>query len=646
MKSVGSILFISMVGLAAILAGCSEAPLDEVSAPASPASSVTGSPAYLSFPGTSTANLAITADGVWTLESDSPWLQVSDTHGSGDADVTVTVDRAGLEPGSYAGSLLLEGAEPEGVVTVLMRFPTVFGGIGSDTDQLLSTAGVSLARAPAGVHVPDEVIVQLDAQMVALAQGAGAHRFREASAALSMDALGRAAEDLSRDYGLRNAVPIARESATFVMKTDDPRAAIIDLQRDGRVARAAPNQVYVPYGEVNDPYYGAQWHYENINLEAAWDLTLGSPDVVVAVIDSAIDTRHPDLLGQWVDGFDFATNTIAIDTPADLHGTHVAGTIAAATGNSSGGAGVTPRAKVMPLNVFNDGFTTETDVARALYYAAGGCPYLTDGTVVCGPVTADVVNMSLGPSNPYCEPLPRSVVLEESQAFAMGRGVTLVAAAGNDACNVLGGPAASPTTMAVSATAPTDGRASYSNYGNDIWIAAPGGDQAATGRREDGVLSTVPGGYAYLQGTSMASPHVAGVAALVLAANPDLLPSDVAGILAATARDVGLTGPDTYFGYGIVDAEAAVTLARASLRAYYSDIIVRLDGDSRDYEARAANDAVYEIENVAAGTYTLEAGDDWNRDGKLGDPGEFYFSATIVVDYGGDVRRSISVDPR
>ncbi|RTG96945.1 S8 family serine peptidase [Thermus scotoductus] len=233
-------------------------------------------------------------------------------------------------------------------------------------------------------------------------------------------------------------------------------------------------------------------------------------------------------------------------------------------------------------------------------------------------------------------------------ALAAGDGVTMVAAAGNENCPFAFYPAAEPTAIAVAATGPENVKAPYSNYGSEIWVAAPGGDLANYGT-SGGVLSTVPGGgYAYYQGTSMASPHVAGVVALMLAANPDLTPSQIRLILRGTASDLGAAGWDPYYGYGLVNAEAAVRVARDLLSARFSEFWVRLrQGSTVVAEVQADQGGNFTLENVSAGSYTLEAGNDRDGDGVLGEPGEFYGSSTINVAYTGDLSGiGLNVQPR
>jgi serine protease len=233
-------------------------------------------------------------------------------------------------------------------------------------------------------------------------------------------------------------------------------------------------------------------------------------------------------------------------------------------------------------------------------------------------------------------------------AWAIANGSVVVAAAGNDKCGVVGVPAAYPGAIAVAATRQANTRAPYSNWGPEIWIAAPGGDQGG-GILTNGILSTTPGNtYSWFQGTSMATPHVAGVSSLMLAANQDLTPWLVKQLLRDTATDLGTPGWDPEFGYGLVHAERAVAAARALLAAHYSDFIVRIrSGATVIGETRADRAGNFLLQNIPAGSYTLEAGTDRNRNGILGEPGEFYGSQALAVSYVGDVGGiGLEVQPR
>jgi serine protease len=312
-------------------------------------------------------------------------------------------------------------------------------------------------------------------------------------------------------------------------------------------------------GYPNDPLYPHQWHLRQINMPAAWRLADGK-GITVAVLDTGVAYedrgerfhRVEDLEGvKFVKPYNFINNTPHANDDHG-HGTHVTGTIAQATNNGKGVAGVAPKVQIMPLKVLSGrGSGSIGGIADAIRYAADN--------------GAHVINMSLGGRFP-------SKALEKAVAYAREKGVVVVAAAGNDGRNKVGFPAAFPGAMAVAATQYDEATTFYSNFGKEIAIAAPGGntrvDQDGDGM-PDGVLqNTIAIGdptrsdYYGFMGTSMASPHVAGVAALVMSqgiTHPDA----VQKILEQTARaPQGRELDRERYGAGIVDAEAAVLKAR------------------------------------------------------------------------------------
>ncbi len=334
--------------------------------------------------------------------------------------------------------------------------------------------------------------------------------------------------------------------------------------RNPNVEYAEPNFLAFALLVPNDTYYlPYQWNFDNpstggINMEAAWDIQTGSPGVIVAVIDTGVAYENngrrykiaPDLAGtSFVPGYDFVNN----DThPNDDegHGTHVTGTIAQSTNNSSGTAGIAFNVSIMPVKVLNsNGSGTYEGIVNGIYFAADN--------------GADVINMSLGGSS-------ASTTLKNALAYAYSKGVTIVCAAGNEyqSGNAASYPAAyDDYCIAVGATRFDETRSSYSNTGSYVDIAAPGGDTSVDQNGDgyvDGILQQTFGtnpksfGYYFYQGTSMASPHVAGVAALLIS-NGVTGPDNVREALQETAEDKGPSGWDPQFGWGIVDAYAALS---------------------------------------------------------------------------------------
>jgi len=321
-----------------------------------------------------------------------------------------------------------------------------------------------------------------------------------------------------------------------------------------------PNYIAKACEEVvpNDEYYPLQWHYVDIKLPSAWAETKGSIDVVIAVLDTGVRFHHPDLEGVFYStGYDFIDNDNDPTDPgnpdnpsAQSHGTHVAGTIAALTGNSKGVAGVTwgksgLSAKILPVRVLgSDGSGSYFQVSQGIIYA-----------VEHG---AKVINMSLGGA-------PGSSVLHDAVKYAHNNDVVIVCAAGNENGPV-SYPAAYSETIAVGAVRWDWTRAYYSNYGPEIDVVAPGGDTSVDQNWDgyaDGILSTtwspeLGDHYAFLQGTSMAAPHVTGVVALMMSVGISGV-EEIRSTLRATAYDLGASGFDWEYGYGLVDAYKAVT---------------------------------------------------------------------------------------
>ncbi|MDQ1519220.1 MAG: serine protease, partial [Actinomycetota bacterium] len=366
-------------------------------------------------------------------------------------------------------------------------------------------------------------------------------------------------------------------------------AAARDLESSGAVASAEPDYIAVPLAVPNDPRFGEQWNYGpssayGIGLPNAWSITKGSPSIVVAVLDTGI-RPHVDFGTRIITDGDYdmiSDSTLSNDgdgrdgdatdmgdycaddpgSTSSWHGTHVAGTIAAATNNGVGVAGVDWNAKVLPVRVLGCDGGDFSQIADGIRYAAG----LPVTGVPPNPHPADVINMSIGGyTGGGC-----TVIMQDAIDAATARGAIVVVAAGNDGDSAgLYSPASCNNVISVGATNRTGRAAFYSNYGSKLDVSAPGGDGAG------GVLSTLNDGittpgadiYGSYMGTSMASPHVAGVVSLLLSLKPNLNIAGVESILTSTAHAfaAGSDCPVLGCGAGIVDAGAALKQLRSKL---------------------------------------------------------------------------------
>ncbi len=402
----------------------------------------------------------------------------------------------------------------------------------------------------------------------------------------------QAALNSSRIAGNRQGVQISHLRRTALgadvlkltkrLTLEQARNLANDLKAgDANVEYAEPDRVLTTLMTPTDSLYAQQWDYFDptggMNLPAAWDKSTGA-GMVVAVLDTGF-RPHVDLAANLLPGYDFIIDTLVSNdgggrdtdasdpgdasaaglcysnspaTNSSWHGTHVSGTIAAVTNNGSGVAGAAFGAKVLPVRVLGrcGGYTS--DIADGMVWASGG----SVSGVPANATPARVINMSLGGAG-ACDSTFQNAI-----NYARSRGTVVVVAAGNtnsDASQF--SPASCVGVIAVAATGKSGGKASYSNYGAVVSIAAPGGDGSY------GILSTLNSGttspgsdsYAAYMGTSMATPHVSGVVALMLSKNPALTPDDVLSRLKSSAR--AFPAACSQCGAGIIDASAAVDAA-------------------------------------------------------------------------------------
>lgn len=280
----------------------------------------------------------------------------------------------------------------------------------------------------------------------------------------------------------------------------------------------------------NDPGWVYQYNLAAIRAPQGWDLATGSAAVTIAIIDSGVDLTHPDLAAKLLAGYDFVNND-SIPQDDYGHGTHAAGIAAAATNNGLGMAGVSWGARIMPVKVLDSGGGgTYANVAAGIIWAVDH--------------GAQVINLSLGGSAP-------SLVLSDAVDYAVNRGVLLVAAAGNTGSSSVLYPAAYPAVIAVAATDAANQRASFSNYGPPIDLAAPGVSIYSL---------DIGGGTIYRTGTSMAAPHVAGLAAILMGM-PGGNAWSARTWMETTALDLDAPGWDVFTGYGLIQMDAAIRAA-------------------------------------------------------------------------------------
>lgn len=311
----------------------------------------------------------------------------------------------------------------------------------------------------------------------------------------------------------------------------------------------------------DDPLFARQWHMEMIHTPEAWTITHGK-GAIVAIIDTGVAWKDhpgvakqvPDLAGtHFMPGKSFVQGGLPDGLDDHLHGTHVAGTVAQTTHNALGVAGVAFESTILPLKVLGgDGRGSVPGIANAIRYAADQ--------------GAHVINMSLG------GPLPSSI-LAKAVTYAHEKGVTVVCAAGNERRSKVGYPAAHDGSVAVAAIDGTGKRSWYSNWGKDLDVSAPGGDTRDDKNGDgfpDGVLQNtialqnpLESDYMWLQGTSMASPHAAGVAALIVSRGITN-PREVERILKKTAKHPNNVAWDVEYGAGVIDALAAVDASAES----------------------------------------------------------------------------------
>lgn len=417
---------------------------------------------------------------------------------------------------------------------------TLAAGCASRSDEQASPAPAESASAAAEALEPVDVV-----------PGAIVVDFKDGTTKAQFDAW-------ETDWGVDlelNSIEGADDAITLAVGVDDVEGTLARIRQNPNVESAEPLMEVRASFTPNDPKYSEQWNLRMIDMPKAWERNHGK-GVVVAVLDTGIAYEDydefkqvPDLKGvKFVKGYDFVNDDEHANDDHG-HGTHVAGTIAQATNNKEGVAGVAFEATLMPVKVLNHfGGGTTADIADAIRFAADK--------------GANVINMSLGGGG-------YSQVMASAVEYARKKGVTVVAAAGNGGRARVEFPAAYPGAVAVSAVGPDGTLAPYSSYGKELDIAAPGGDK----RRGDqgGILQNTidprdpsRSVYASYQGTSMATPHVAAVAAMLYAAGAKG-PDEVEQALYAGAKKMEGEAWSEQYGHGLLNAEASLASLRGGL---------------------------------------------------------------------------------
>lgn len=517
---------------------------------------------------------------------------------------------------------------------------------------LVDNAGTALATVPGALSslskaVPGDIIAALKQPEAGLGKAASKAaelglQFKAGSAERAMlFNVGDATQAKAAAKALGVAVdPMLDPASPWFLRDPGTRAAhqqigiIKALRARPEIAYAEPNGIATAQALPNDQYYPLQWHYPLIHLPEAWNISTGSRNVVVAVIDTGA-VNHPDLLGNldFSLGYDFISDPLRAldgdgmdpnafdvgdrknpDGSSSFHGTHVAGTVGAVSNNGIGVAGVNWATTLMPVRVLGQGEGNDWDIAQGILWAAR----LPNDSGTIPARRADVINMSLGRSG-FCPEVYASAI-----AAARSAGVSVIAAAGNDHTQGPATPANCPGVVSVSAVDRLAHLAPYSNFGPNIDVAAPGGDMTADRNGDglpDGVLSTLASDpstginrnpYNLKVGTSMAAPHVAGVVALMKSVFPALSPQQFDGLLmsGAITTDLANNGPtqrDDLFGWGLIDAAKAVGEARRLATAQTLPPVAQALPAALDFGSTLNTQNVV-LSNAGQGTLSLITG--------------------------------------
>jgi thermitase len=412
------------------------------------------------------------------------------------------------------------------------------GGLVKKTSRYAWLVGVCLCMSwagAAGAAKPDTAAERL-ANQAGKERGRGRVLYQVKAKVTGQERAALAA--VQAQYGLKLRRQIGgriSDSEATARNFQREEEICLALLATGAVDFAEPDYLEHPLAQPNDPLYGTQWHHPLMNSPAAWDITTGHPSVIVAVLDTGVQSNHPDLAANLIlpgyNSVDKSTNS------EDFwgHGTAVAGCVAAVGNNGTGVVGMAWNVKILPIRISNN-----LDTATA---------YLSDmaaGMIYAADHGAKVTNLSYGGAY--------SSTIDSAARYVRSKGGLHFMSAGNDNADISGNPDWA-SFIIVGATTSSDTRSSFSNYGTPIDLVAPGTSVYTTRR-----TST----YGYASGTSFSSPIAAGVGAMIYSVLPSFTPEEVENILFATCVDLGAAGDDNIFGHGRINAGAAVQLAALS----------------------------------------------------------------------------------
>lgn len=405
-------------------------------------------------------------------------------------------------------------------------------------------------------------------------------------------------EHVSLGATVIQSIPALKYDVVRIQKGQDTKEVFKKYEKIGKVKSIAPSVQYKKFA-TNDEKVGDAYALSSLKIEEAWKLA-GNNEVKVAVIDTGTNVKHPELKHSMIAPYN-AVNPAHAVVP-DVHGTHVSGIVSAKENNKIGAHGINPNAKVMSIDVFNGGEgAADFNIAKGILHA------VEQGV--------DVINMSLGGPQ-------RSTVVQEAIYKAVENNVVVVAAAGNESTDMYSYPAAYDGVISVGATNDKKELTDFSNFGPSMDIVAPGAEIFST-------ISTPakPNTYAKLDGTSMASPVVAGVVSLIKSKHPDLNTYQVEALLKQTADDLGETGYDSKYGHGLVNAIAALNYDVSKLPKYEKK------GSAATLESAAA---VTIENNTAEKTGALKSpfeSQGYKMNLEAGNYAQFTLSATEAFDY-------------